>query len=169
MEGEFLEVKNRRRSAAMPAPPRQDRTRAKTRMCIYFEKNGKCRNGDHCPYAHSSEEIVAPQCHYGAACRFKDRCRFSHPAPQSPPATTVIQAPIFSSVEFPPMPVVETDADPAMPARCFRDACAVVEGEKTLTLGGDAQSLARAVDEIRAAFSARPDTVFNLCFSRPPQ
>ena len=40
---------------------------------------------------------------------------------------------------------------------------------KTMTLGGDAQSLARAVDEIRAAFSARPDTVFNLCFSRPPQ
>jgi len=55
----------------------------------------------------------------------------------------------------------------AAETRCFRDACVVIEGEKTLTLSGDAQSLVRAVEEIRAAHAVRSDTVFNLCFSRP--
>lgn len=31
--------------------------RIKTRMCIYFERNGNCQKGDSCTFAHSPEEI----------------------------------------------------------------------------------------------------------------
>jgi len=171
MEGEFLEVKARRPprpppGAARASPAGNDNKQyVKTRMCIYFEKNGRCRNGDQCPYAHSKSEIVSPQCHYGAACRFKERCKFSHPAPvpESPPSPA---RPVFSSAEFPPMSVASVPGETtASSSASFRDVCASGDGQKTLTIGsGDSQAIKNAVQEIRSAFETKPDTVFNLCF-----
>lgn len=168
MEGEFLEVKNRR---GLRLTPRADnRQYVKTRMCIYFEKNGRCRNGDQCPYAHSNAEIVSPQCHYGVACRFKERCKFSHPTPSVEPAVQNVAPSIFSSVEFPPMETKEKTpvcfGDEASPSSVpiFRDVCASGDGQKTMTIGSDAESIKNAVQEIKSAFETKPDTVFNLCF-----
>jgi hypothetical protein len=160
MEGEFLQVKNRR--ARSNASSGGERPYLKTRMCIYFEKNGRCRNGDQCPYAHSKEEIVSPQCHYGASCRFKDRCKFSHPLEVSSAAARLPPPTLFSTEDF---PVVGSAEDaPSTSGRGFRDAC-LVQGRKTLTVGGlGGHTLESAVNEIKSSVESQPDTIFDLHF-----
>lgn len=37
-----------------------DRTKMKSKMCIYWEKNGNCAWGDRCAFAHGAEELRNP-------------------------------------------------------------------------------------------------------------
>lgn len=164
MEGEFLQVKNRRARTG----PINDQY-LKTRMCIYFERNGRCRNGDNCPYAHSKDEIKLPECHYGSRCRIKERCKFSHPC-KSPEAVKIVSREpppaIFSTEDFPA--VGTTNCAKSIKSENvlnFRDACAVDDEHKTFTVGGvGGISLASAVENIKNSIEKQPDTTFDLCF-----
>lgn len=37
-----------------------DRTKMKSKMCIYWEKNGACAWGERCAFAHGAEELRSP-------------------------------------------------------------------------------------------------------------
>jgi hypothetical protein len=156
MDGDFVQVKARKRIVP-------ERVFAKTRMCFYFEKNGRCRNGDQCPYAHSKEERVIPPCHYGPGCRFKDKCKFSHAehtgdVSEKPPAAT------FPISDFPTLTNTEHEERVAV-SMSFRDVCATVDGHKTLVIGDQGGITADdMVKEVKSIVASAPNTVFDLCF-----
>ena len=151
MEEDFLEVKNKKR--------RQGRNFAKTRMCIYFEKNGRCRNGNDCAYAHSSDEIVVPPCHYGQLCKFKDRCKFSHPES----VENKLEQPAFSDKDFPSFVIQDgkSHADEQV-GSSFRDVCCSSGARKQFVL--DSSQLFDVVDEIKKTAADDETNLFDLCF-----
>ena len=42
----------------------------KTKMCFSVERGTRCPHGKNCRFAHTTEELVLPQCHFGARCNF---------------------------------------------------------------------------------------------------
>jgi len=156
MDGDFLQVKPRKQKNL------SERSFVKTKMCIYFEKNGRCRNGDQCPYAHSKDELIVPPCHYGFGCRFKERCKFSHPDPvtQTPHRETIV----FSVTDFPTLtPPDDQQLESLENGMTFRDACASLDGRKTLIVNAD-YSMDDMVQDVKIAVATDPTTVFDLCF-----
>lgn len=37
-----------------------DRSKQKTKLCLYWEKNGTCAFGERCAFAHGAEELQSP-------------------------------------------------------------------------------------------------------------
>ena len=50
---------------------------AKTKLCLHWQKNGKCPKGKDCGFAHGKEELQIAKCIFGEKCR-KPECRFAH-------------------------------------------------------------------------------------------
>lgn len=53
-------------------------SREKTKMCSFWLKDGKCRNGDKCKFAHGENELQRIVCRFGQNCNKKDTCIFQH-------------------------------------------------------------------------------------------
>lgn len=53
-------------------------TLSKTKLCLHWQKNGKCPRGDQCGFAHGKEELKVATCIFGVKCKKPD-CKFAHP------------------------------------------------------------------------------------------
>ena len=57
----------------------------KLKLCSFYEKHGKCQNGNKCNYAHGEKELreFKKDCIHGLNC-FKKECLFLHPSGWNP-------------------------------------------------------------------------------------
>ena len=121
----------------------KDPLRYKTQICANFQRDGACRYGRRCQFAHGAHELrersqllapIVPEdqkiCQPFAAtgfCRFGDKCKFPHvlgsrvlAAPPLPPATMQTCPPVqqYGAPTTPPAPAfrVPTSTPPAPPA-----------------------------------------------------
>lgn len=126
----------------------KDPLRYKTQLCANFQRDGVCRYGRRCQFAHGAHELrersqllapIVPEdqkiCQPFAAtgfCRFGDKCKFPHvlgsrvrAAPPLPPATMLQMCPPvqqFGAPTTPPAPAyrVPVSTPPAPPAPTTR-------------------------------------------------
>ena len=126
----------------------KDPLRYKTQLCANFQRDGVCRYGRRCQFAHGAHELrersqllapIVPEdqkiCQPFAAtgfCRFGDKCKFPHvlgscvlAAPPLPPATMLQMCPPvqkYDAPTTPPAPAfrVPTSTPPAPPAPTTR-------------------------------------------------
>lgn len=52
----------------------------KTTPCKMIMCGKKCKYGNSCMFAHTSDELSVRKCHFGNRCRFKKTCKFAHPS-----------------------------------------------------------------------------------------
>ena len=125
----------------------KDPLRYKTQLCANFQRDGACRYGRRCQFAHGAHELrersqllapIVPEdqkiCQPFAAtgfCRFGDKCKFPHvlgsrvlAAPPLPPATMQTCPPVqqYGAPTTPPAPAyrVPVSTPPAPPAPTTR-------------------------------------------------
>ena len=59
-----------------------ERALSKTKLCLHWQKRGKCPQGAKCGFAHGKAELQVANCFFGASCR-KRNCHFKHPGAKS--------------------------------------------------------------------------------------
>lgn len=87
----------------------------KMTLCDYYTKNGYCKYGDTCKFAHGKHELKVKECWHGLDCKFGKNCKMYHPPihyefwdflEQKSQSKIVDSPPKYNEIDYLPPPAI---------------------------------------------------------------